>query len=81
MTEMPAPDTERSRLTPGEPLSDDSRGKVTSSSTSSGAQPGASVMTVTLGAERSGKTSTGRRQVTKRPSTRSKPAADRTASR
>lgn len=39
---------------PGAPLSDDSSGKVTSSPTSSGAMPLASVMTVTVGAERSG---------------------------
>jgi hypothetical protein len=59
MTEMPAAETERNRRTPGPPLSADSSGNVTSSSTSSGAIPWASVMTVTVGAERSGKTSTG----------------------
>jgi len=53
------PDTERTRVTPGMPFMLDSTGKVTSCSTSSGAMPPASVISVTVGLLRSGKTSTG----------------------
>ena len=56
---MPGPETERMRRTPDAPFSADSIGNVTSSSTSSGASPCASVITVTVGAVRSGKMSTG----------------------
>ena len=58
-TDRPTPDTDRTRRTPVAPLSWDSRGRVTSTSTSSGARPGASVRTVTVGRFRSGNTSTG----------------------
>ena len=51
-------DEERTRRTPVAPLTDVSIGKVTSCSTSSGAIPCASVMTTTVGAFKSGKTST-----------------------
>ena len=68
-TESPSAETERSRRTPGEPLTADSTGKVTRSSTSSAAMPGASVITVTVGAERSGKMSTGRVAIKKAPAT------------
>src|SRR5688572_748876 len=57
--EMPTPDAERTRRTPVAPFTAVSMGKVTSVSTSSGASPCASVRTVTVGAVRSGKTSTG----------------------
>jgi hypothetical protein len=50
---------ERMRRTPEAPLSVCSRGTVTSCSTSSGAMPLASVMTVTEGADSSGRTSSG----------------------
>ncbi len=57
--ERPTPEVERTRVTPGMPLSAVSSGKVTSCSTSSGAMPPASVSTVTSGLLRSGNTSTG----------------------
>ncbi len=46
--------------TPVAPFSPDSKGKVTSVSTSSGAKPGASVMIVTRGRSKSGKMSMGK---------------------
>ena len=54
-TEKPVADELLTRLTPAAPLSDVSTGNVTNCSTSSGAMPGASVMTTTVGAFRSGK--------------------------
>lgn len=60
--DRPTPDTERTRVTPGMPLSEVSIGKDTSCSTSSGAMPPASVSTVTTGLFRSGNTSTGVRE-------------------
>ena len=62
-TEKPTAVEERTLRTPDAPLRAASMGKVTSVSTSSGAIPCASVMTVTVGAVRSGKTSTGMRSV------------------
>lgn len=59
MIDRPMPETERTRVTPGMPFIPDSIGKVTSCSTSSGAMPPASVISVTVGLLRSGKTSTG----------------------
>ncbi len=53
------PDTERTRVTPGMPFIADSTGKVINCSTSSGAIPPASVISVTMGLLRSGNTSTG----------------------
>ena len=53
------PELERTRITPGAPLSDVSIGSVTRVSTSSGARPGASVRIVTVGRFKSGNTSTG----------------------
>ena len=53
------PETERTRVTPGMPFMLDSTGSVTSCSTSSGAMPPASVISVTVGLFRSGNTSTG----------------------
>src|SRR6056297_2681423 len=50
---------DRTRRTPVAPLTDVSMGMVTRRSTSSGAIPCASVITVTVGAVKSGKTSTG----------------------
>ena len=57
-TENPVVDDDRTRRTCDAPLTAVSRGKVTRRSTSSGAMPGASVMTTTVGALRSGNTST-----------------------
>ena len=57
-TENPVVDDERTRLTPVAPLTDVSIGNVTSRSTSSAAMPFASFMMTTVGALRSGKTST-----------------------
>ena len=57
-TEKPVVDEERTRRTPVAPFTAVSMGKVTSCSTSSAAMPLASVMTTTVGAFRSGKTST-----------------------
>ena len=57
-TENPVVDDERTRRTSVAPLRAVSSGKVTIFSTSSGASPAASVRTVTVGAFRSGKTST-----------------------
>ena len=54
------PDELRTACTPVAPFRTDSSGKVTSVSTSSGASPGASVITVTRGRSRSGNTSIGR---------------------
>ena len=65
--EMPMPDAERTRRTPVAPLTDDSIGNVTSVSTSCGASPWASVTTVTVGAVRSGNTSTGMRSAVTAP--------------
>ena len=59
-TDSPTPDELRTACTPVAPLSADSSGKVISVSTSSGAMPGASVITVTRGRSRSGNTSIGR---------------------
>ena len=57
--DIPAALEDRTRLTSVAPLTADSTGNVTSVSTSSDAIPCASVMIVTVGAVRSGKTSTG----------------------
>ena len=57
-TEKPAVDDERTRLTPSAPFTAVSMGNVTMRSTSSAAMPPASVITVTVGALRSGNTST-----------------------
>ena len=57
-TENPWVDWERTRRTPVLPFTAVSMGKVTSCSTSSAAIPPASVMMTTVGALRSGKTST-----------------------
>ena len=61
------PELERTRFTPGAPLSEVSIGSVTSVSTSSGARPGASVRMLTVGRLRSGKTSTGNCNAVKPP--------------
>ena len=57
--DRPADEVERTLSTPGRPFMVVSRGKVMSCSTSSAAIPPASVMIVTVGLLRSGKTSTG----------------------
>ena len=70
--ENPLVDDERTLLTPAAPFMDVSMGNVTSCSTSSAARPDASVMTTTVGAFRSGNTSTSVLEVTKIPATISK---------
>ena len=66
-TENPVELAERVRLTPFEPVIAVSTGNVTSFSTSSGANPGASVMTTTVGALRSGNMSISERVSTTHP--------------
>ena len=61
MMEKPVVDEERTRRTLVAPLTAVSMGKVTRRSTSSGAIPSASVITTTVGAFRSGNTSTSER--------------------
>ena len=61
MMENPVVDEERTRRTLVAPLTAVSIGKVTRRSTSSGAMPSASVITTTVGAFRSGNTSTSER--------------------
>src|SRR5262245_47365692 len=65
--DKPAPDTERTRATPGIPFMMLSIGNVTSCSTSGGASPSASVISVTDGRFKSGKTSIGMRGTMKMP--------------
>ena len=67
--EKPVFDCERTRRTPLLPFTVVSSGNVTSFSTSSGAIPGASVITTTVGAFRSGKMSTSVRKSTMVPKT------------
>ena len=55
MTDRPIPDCVRTAWTPVAPLIADSSGKVINASTSSGAIPGASVITVTRGPIQIGK--------------------------
>ena len=65
--DRPALEVERTDSTPGIPFMVVSSGKVISCSTSSAAMPPASVMMVTVGLLRSGKTSTGVRDRVKAP--------------
>ena len=81
MIESPMPLCERTRDTPGTPFIAVSIGNETSVSTSSGASPLASVMIVTVGLLRSGKTSTGRLIATYAPQTRRSAASATTISR
>ncbi|MNR44832.1 hypothetical protein D3C85_1636190 [compost metagenome] len=67
MNDSPLLETERTLSTPGRPFMVVSSGKVISCSTSSAAMPPASVMMVTVGLFRSGKTSTGMRDRVKAP--------------
>jgi hypothetical protein len=78
---MPCEVEERTRRTPVAPFTAVSIGNVTSVSTSSGAMPCASVSTVTVGAVRSGNTSTGMRAAVIVPATSSSAAAATTSSR
>ena len=80
-TDRPMPDADRTRFTPVAPLSWYSMGRLTSTSTSSGARPGASVSTVTVGRFRSGNTSTGVRANWYAPPTTNASAAIRTSTR
>ena len=70
ITAIPTAVAERIRRTPEEPLSADSIGMVTSASMSDGAMPWPSTSTVTVGAVRSGRTSTGMRTATTAPQAR-----------
>src|SRR4051812_8844277 len=79
--DRPIPEEERTRVTPVAPLSWYSSGRVTSPSTSSGASPGASVSTVTVGRFRSGNTSTGVRASWYSPATHTARAVTRTSGR
>src|SRR5918995_3730075 len=81
MTEIPVAVEDRTRRTPEAPLTAVSIGNVTNVSTSSGAIPCASVMIVTEGAVRSGKTSTGILTATIVPPTRTTAAMARTINR
>jgi len=80
-TEKPVVDCERTRRTSVAPLSEVSIGKVTSRSTSSAAIPCASVMTTTVGALRSGNTSTSMRVAAHTPATAMRTAAITTTRR
>ena len=81
MTATPTAVAERTRRTPDEPLRTASIGKVTSASMSLGAIPCASTSTVTVGAVRSGSTSTGMRVARAPPQRRKAPAAVSTTRR
>ena len=73
-TATPTAVADRTRRTPPAPLSADSIGSVTSASISSGSMPGASARIVTVGAVRSGRTSSGMRDAVHPPHTRNAPA-------
>ncbi len=68
-TAIPTAVAERTRRTPAAPLTAASIGNVTSASISSGAMPCPSAITVTVGAVRSGNTSTGMSRATTAPAT------------
>ena len=72
--EKPVVEVERTRLTPDAPFTAVSIGKVMRRSTSSGAKPAASVITTTVGALRSGKTSTSMLRAVYMPAIRSNSA-------
>ena len=78
--EKPVVDEDLTLRTLVAPLTAVSMGKVTSLSTSSGAIPSASVITTTVGALRSGNTSTSEWRVEYSPATRQMNAITRTAS-
>src|SRR6056297_1608289 len=80
-TLIPTPVLERTRRTPPAPFIAVSIGKVTSRSTSSGGMPCASATTVTEGAVRSGKTSTGACRELQPPQNSSNRAAASTSRR
>ncbi|MNT93733.1 hypothetical protein D3C72_2352770 [compost metagenome] len=67
---MPGAELDLTRRTPVAPFMAVSIGSVTRVSTSSGARPWASASTVTVGAVRSGKTSTGMGNVVQVPQTK-----------
>ena len=80
-TATPTAVAERTRRTPAAPLSADSIGNVTSDSISSGSMPGASARIVTVGAVRSGRTSSGMRVAVQPPHTRNAAASATTMAR
>jgi hypothetical protein len=65
--EMPMPDAERTRRTPVAPFTAARSGTSPASRPPAGASPWASVTTVTVGAVRSGNTSTGMRSAVTAP--------------
>ncbi len=80
-TEKPAVEDDLTRLTSVAPFKATSTGNVTSCSTSSGAKPCASVITTTVGAFKSGKTSTSILDAVYTPASISKTAAIKTTKR
>ena len=80
-TATPTAVAERTRRTPAAPFRADSMGNVTSDSISSGSIPGASARIVTVGAVRSGKTSSGIRDAVHPPHTRNAAASATTMGR
>ena len=80
-TEVPTAVAERTRRTFKAPFTAVSIGKVTRVSISSGAIPWPSTMMVTVGAERSGKTSIGMRSAVIAPTTSRSSARPKTAAR
>ncbi len=78
-TEKPVVDEERTRRTSVAPFTAVSTGNVTRRSTSSAAIPVASVMTTTVGALRSGNTSTSIRQAVQQPPTSNRNVASSTS--
>ena len=81
ITATPTDVVERTRRTPDAPASADSIGNVASASRSAGAMPCPSTSTVTVGAVRSGSTSTGIRDAAQPPPASSAAAAASTAGR
>src|SRR6266487_1650819 len=81
MTATPTAVAERTRRTPAAPLSADSMGKVTSDSISVGTIPGPSTRMVTVGAPRSGSTSTGILEIVYPPQMRNAAAKASTMAR
>jgi hypothetical protein len=80
-TATPTAVADLTRRTPAAPLSADSIGSVTSDSISSGSMPGASARIVTVGAVRSGRTSSGMCDAVQPPHTRNAAGRAMTAER
>ena len=80
-TERPGIDSERNAASPGAPFTAASIGRVTSASTWSGVNPGASVWIETCAGTNSGNTSIGVRRARDAPSTRNASASVATTPR